>query len=882
MSTDAFATALQDRYRIERVLARGGMATVYVADDIRHHRRVAIKVMNAELAAAIGGERFLREIRTTATLQHSHILGLIDSGDAGGALYYVMPYIEGDTLRDRLTREHQLPVAEALRIAQEVASALDYAHRHGVVHRDIKPENILLQDGSAVVADFGIAVAITSAAGPRLTSTGVSVGTPGYMSPEQAAGERNIDARTDIFALGALTYEMLVGEAPFSGPTVQATIARLMSETPRPLVAQRRSIPLQVEDAVLRALEKVPADRFSTAREFAAALSAPDVATTTMAPQRNGVRAPRSRGRFAATAVAVTALAAGWALGRRVPGSLDAPYPPSRLAMVASHIGVAGSAVLQRQLAITPDGTTLLYVAVTPDGHNQLVRQSLDAVEPTPIAGVRNGTAAPLISADGRWFVGWVPGEREAYRYPIAGGPGEPLRFTGGFTTLAQWDERGTIWFSRNGGGLWRLDRGDSVARSGGRGAEGLRFEQFLPDGRHALVLTHAIAQSSTPAILDISTGEKSPLIATAVVEARYVAGYLVYVLPTGTIQAAPFDADRLRITGAAVPIGTGASLTGVGSLLAVAQNGTIAYVVEEPSSLVFVDRAGTSRVALEAPHNYHGPRFAPDGRHVSVDFNSGDGRDVWIVGVQDGTLSRATFDRDGHDATWMPDGRSITYMSTRSGTEGIYRKRPADAGSGESLFASPKLGFTGLWLRDGSGLVTAVTNLRPGSGADIVLVRNGGRGPLEALVASDYNEAFPALSPDSRWVTFTSDQSGRSEVYVRPVRGTGDAVQISLAGGTEAVWGPSGHEIFYRTEGDSQPRLAVADVRTEPSFAVERRRTLFPIADIVTANPHSNYDISPDGKTFIMVRRSPSTRIMVIQNLPALVRHLQGRDGTN
>jgi serine/threonine-protein kinase len=878
-SADALAAALHDRYRIERVLARGGMATVYIADDVRHGRRVAIKVLHAELAAAMGSERFLREIRTTATLQHSHILGLIDSGDASGMLYYVMPYVEGESLRDRLTREGQLPVAEAVRIAQEVASALDYAHRHGVVHRDIKPENILLQDGSALVADFGIAVAITSAGGERLTSTGISVGTPQYMSPEQAAAERIIDARSDIFALGAVTYEMLVGEPPFSGPTMQATLSRVMTEAPRPLVIQRHSIAPHIEAAVLKALEKLPADRFSTAKEFAAALSAPDVVTATAQTQLP----PRARRPFPIwpfVMLSVVTLALGWALGRRVPSELGDSYPPSRLAIVAPQIGGTGSASQQRELALTPDGTMLLYVTVGPDGRNQLVRQSLDALEPTPIANVRKGTAAPIISADGRWFIGWVPGEREAYRYPIAGGPGEPVRFTAGYTQFAQWDDKETIWFSpRDGGGLWRLDRGDSVARPVGKGGDGLRLQQFLPDARHALVLTHATAQSSPAAILDVETGERTPLIAAAVDEVRYVAGYLVYVLANGTLQAAPFDVERRRITGAAVAIGTNVSFTGFGGAqLATAPNGTVAYIVEEPPALVFVDRAGATRVALDARHNYHAPRFSPDGRKVSVDFNSADGRDVWIAAVNDGTLSRATVDRDGHDATWTPDGRFITYMSTRSGTEGIYRKRPGGSEPAESLFASPKLGFTGVWLRDGSALVTAANDLHPGSGADIALVRNGGRGPLEALVATEYTESFPALSPDTRFVAYSSDQSGRSEVYVRAVHGAGDAVQVSLDGGTEAAWGPTGREIFYRTLSDSVPRLAVAEVHTVPSFAVERRRVLFPIADIASANPHSNYDVSPDGKTFVMVRRSPATRIMVIQNLPSLVRHLQAR----
>ena len=243
----AVAQALSDRYRIEREIGHGGMAIVYLAEDIRHHRKVALKVLRPELAAVIGAERFLAEIRTTANLQHPHILPLHDSGEVQGLprsfLYYVMPFVEGESLRDRLAREKQLPVGDAVRIATEVASALDYAHRHGVIHRDIKPENILLHDGSALVADFGIALAVSTAGGTRMTETGLSLGTPHYMSPEQAMGEREITARSDVYALGAVLYEMLVGEPPFTGPTAQSIVAKVVTEEPRALLPRRRTIP---------------------------------------------------------------------------------------------------------------------------------------------------------------------------------------------------------------------------------------------------------------------------------------------------------------------------------------------------------------------------------------------------------------------------------------------------------------------------------------------------------------------------------------------------------------------------------------------------------------------------------------------------------------
>jgi serine/threonine-protein kinase len=265
--------ALADRYHLERELGSGGMAIVYLAQDLKHRRQVAIKVLRPELAAALGRERFLREVTTTANLRHPHILPLFDSGEADEFLFYVMPLVEGESLRGRLAREKQLPLDDAMRIAREVADALDHAHAHGLVHRDIKPANILLENGHAVVADFGIARAITAAGAEALTETGLSLGTPLYMSPEQAAGEPSIDGRSDQYALGCVLYEMLGGEPPFTGRTAQAILARRLGEPAPPLRTVRESVPVHVEQAINRALSKAPADRFATAKQFAEALA---------------------------------------------------------------------------------------------------------------------------------------------------------------------------------------------------------------------------------------------------------------------------------------------------------------------------------------------------------------------------------------------------------------------------------------------------------------------------------------------------------------------------------------------------------------------------------------------------------------------------------
>jgi eukaryotic-like serine/threonine-protein kinase len=357
--SDRLAAALAERYRIERELGAGGMATVYLAADLKHDRQVAIKVLRPELAAVIGAERFLAEIKTTANLQHPHILPLFDSGEADSFLFYVMPHVEGISLRDRMTREKQLPIAEALRIATELASALDYAHRHGVIHRDIKPENIMLHDGSALVADFGIALA-ASKAGTRMTETGMSLGTPQYMSPEQAMGERELDARSDVYAMGCVLYEMLTGEPPFSGPTAQAIVAKVMTAEPVEMTSLRKTVPGHVADAVHTALQKLPADRFGTAAAFAEALANPGrTAGTRAASGRQGRSAwpasPRARVTTLAIAVAMglVLLLLGRAWGRHT--------APPLTTYAAQRLGGPPIAMSPR---LSPDGKTIAFAAM--------------------------------------------------------------------------------------------------------------------------------------------------------------------------------------------------------------------------------------------------------------------------------------------------------------------------------------------------------------------------------------------------------------------------------------------------------------------------------------------------------------------------------------
>jgi len=333
-------SALGDRYRVERELGRGGMATVYLAHDLRHDRPVALKVFHPELAAALG-ERFLREIRVAAKLSHPHILTVHDSGESASLLWYTMPVVDGESVRQRIHREGQLPVEEAVRIARTVAEALDFAHAHGIVHRDIKPENILLFGNEPMVADFGIALAIDAVGQDRLTQTGFSLGTPSYMSPEQACAEPRLDGRTDIYSLGCVMYEMLAGEPPYTGPTPQAVVARRLTEPP-PSLRTVRELPDALEQAVHKALARSPADRFATARDFARAITEAVTSAPATTLPRPVARAPQRKSKALAAALLLTlalALGLAWMASRRSPTAA----PPSETQLAVLPFSVPGT-----------------------------------------------------------------------------------------------------------------------------------------------------------------------------------------------------------------------------------------------------------------------------------------------------------------------------------------------------------------------------------------------------------------------------------------------------------------------------------------------------------------------------------------------------------
>jgi tRNA A-37 threonylcarbamoyl transferase component Bud32 len=878
--TDTLAAALGSSYRIERELGQGGMATVYLAHDLKHDRKVAVKVLRPDLAAVIGAERFLREIKTIATLQHPHILGLIDSGEVDGTAYYVMPYVEGESLRDRLRREKQLPIPDAVQIATEVASALDYAHRHGVIHRDIKPENILLHDGSALVADFGIALAASKGGGGRMTETGMSLGTPTYMSPEQAMGERDVTARADVYALGATTYEMLTGDPPFTGSTAQAIVAKVMTERPRPIFPQRDTVPPAVEAAVLTALEKLPADRFATAAQFVEALHATDGtprAQRTGAPVRTTTRAARAsfgtRLRdpivLASAAVAFAGVAlAAWAR-RPVPND-----PPAVIRFTLPASPTARNNVLGLNLLnVSPDGRTLLYAGQGSGRHEQLVVRPLDDIASRPLPGTEDA-GQPTFSPDGRSVL-FIRGN-QLYKVSLDGGDPQVLGNAPGTFAGASWSTTGVIVLSGNRSLYLMPETGGQSREFGGRGrpqGELFTATPLVIDSAHCVIYTSATSatvSTSRIAIASLPGGEATVLDLPGLQPLGVVGNTLVYATASGTIMGVPIDLAKRRLLGAPVQLLDNVVVNlSTGLARAALAHGTLMYQSgSQLSQLVLVGRGETTRTLLGDRRDYLFPRLSPDGRRIALTIGAGDRRDIWLDDIASGTLTRLTSEGSANERPeWSPDGTRVLYRSDRGNRTGIYW-RPADLSADATpLVVGKRVDvYEGVMSPDSRYIAYQLDTL----GADIYYrAVSGDTTPRPIAANPSAIEIMPRISPNGRWIAFTTDESGRNEVVVQPFPGPGGRVQVSVNGGAEPVWSRDGHSLFYRGDG----QLMAARIGAGPAFAVVRRDTVLTDTYVFAGNPHANYDVMPDGTHFIFLQSADAGELVVVTNWDAVVR---------
>ncbi len=870
-------SALAARYAVDSEIGRGGMATVYLARDLRHERNVALKVLHPDLGVALGGDRFLAEIKTTAKLQHPHILPLLDSGSADGLLYYVMPHVTGETLRARLERERQLPVDDAILIAREVADALGAAHVLGVIHRDIKPENILLQGGHALVADFGIALAVQTAGGARMTQTGLSLGTPQYMSPEQATGERVIDARSDIYALGAVTYEMLVGEAPFTGPSVQAIVARVVHEEPRSLVGQRKAIPDAVDEAVLRALEKLPADRFATAGEFAAALGGGGSGTTGL--RRTGTRAPRT-----SRATVVLAVVAALATTLAAWGWLRPPVAPSVVRYLVSVDPVPEMHMWTGEIAISPDGATIVRGGGL--AGNLRVRRH-DAVGFTPIPGTE-GAMAPCFSPDGSQIAFWREGKL-ATMY-VTGGPQVVIADSLGIAVPCAWGEDGFIYWAGTIRGVATLLRSRPTAGASAttvttadsaKNEGNLLVPEPLPNGR--AVLFQVVYRNGRTAIVaaDVASGRHKVLVPEGF-RARYARdGHLVYSTTDGKLWSVAFDQNSLEVRGEPVAVGEGVPNTMAGPVdFAVSVSGTLAYGVDNSSAfsdLVLVSRNGREEAVDSTWRGaFRSPTVSIDGARLAVTVQASGGgatSDIWTKRFGSGTPQKFSLASGANsEPAFTPDGRSIAFLNFGHGTSKTADLfvQPLDGGAAQRILQLDRSLSEQAWAPKGGHVAVRTSTTFAGAGDILVGSADARAENLKPVAASAWSEYSPSISPDGRFMAYSSNETGRFEVFVVPFPDPGNVKwQVTNIGGRSPRWSRKGGEIFYV---DLTSNLASAKVATSPTFALESRSVLFNAAaySVLSISRH-NFDVMPDDQHFLMIRRrggSPSAQIIVVENL--------------
>ena len=868
---ERLSAALADRYRIERELGQGGMATVYLAEDLKHHRNVAIKVLHPELSAVLGPERFLKEIELTANLQHPHILPLFDSGNLNGLLFYVMPFVEGETLRNRLEREHQLPIADAVRIASEVADALEYAHKRNVIHRDIKPENILLHDGRPLVADFGIALAVQQAGGSRMTQTGISLGTPQYMAPEQAMGDRGVDARADIYALGVVTYEMLVGESPFAGLTAQAIVAKVMTEDPRPLIPQRRSIPPHVEDAVLLALEKLPADRWRSAREFGAGLTGElkvvSRSRKTHATRADGPHPDRLRRRLTlllAIPLLAAVAAAGWLAHRPKTGGSMAP--------VQFEIQLDSGSVVTGFPAISPDGRTVAFWAQRADGTRDLLVRSADNLAVRRLVTDADGSGSNVFfSPDGAW-VGFVAGGN-LQKVAVAGGVPSIIARVTGTVGGASWAEEDVLYGDEDGV-IYRVSAAGGIAKAIVQPDSGVRFghPQMLPGGQR-LLLTRArgIGVAPTWGVYDLRQKRQSSWQPGG--RPYYLnSGAVVYGDANSRLVTQDVDAKTFQPSGEPRVLADSAQPDPRLGVLYFAASPTGSLVVRHGRGggqrLVLLDRSGhaSNLLAEEGASGVSinigawAPRFSPDGRKVvfGAVAPQGTAQDIWIFDRDAGTTRRLTIDAaDNNDGQWSPDGRWIAYSSSRDSVKDLYIQPADGSGKPRLVLHRPNIQWSSDWTPDGRNLV--FTDVDPFAHFDIWTVGVDGNSP-SPWFATQFNEIGARISPDGHWAAYSSNETGRNEVYLQSFPTPGSKIVVSVGGGAHPVWRHDGKELYYWAGSDL---IAVTLAAGNPPV-ITRREKLFSAS--YAFGPQANYDVDPTGRFFVAIIAAEANPVVVVK----------------
>jgi Tol biopolymer transport system component len=844
-------------YDVLSPLGAGGMGEVYRARDTRLGRTVALKVLRQDIAQSEEGRaRLAREARTISNIDHPHICTLYDVGREEGVDFLVMQLVEGETLAERL-KKGPLPIEDALRHGIEIADALAAAHRAGIVHRDLKPGNIMLSKKGAVVLDFGLARLYWPGSGSlesegvteEFRTKGVVAGTPHYMPPEQVQGKA-ADHRSDIFALGAVLYAMVTASRPFQGRNPSEVFAAILDSTPSPTTSLNTAVPEGLEHIIRRCLAKDPDERWQSAIDVREELS--------WVRHLGGIASPEALpGKSAARPWALLAL--GLFIGAALAGALRwwTAGPPATMTAPGAHftIEMTGDVSLSEYstapVAFSPDGTRIAYVA-NRGAERAIYVRAIDEVEPRRIAKTERARS-PCFSPDGEWIL-FASGGR-LKKVHVMGGTPETLTHVSWFAG-ASWGPDGTIVYTPNFmRGLHALPPGGGAPRRLTTPAptEAHVWPWVLPDGETVLftIWTGESWDNAKIGILSLSTGEWD-VLADSGSFARYAnTGHLLY-LRANTLHAAPFDAERRMLTGPPFPVQdeVRSDLMDGGGFFAVSGRGALVYAPgtarPPPRTLVWVDRSGERSPIASAPRPYSSPRVSPDGEHLLLHLEEAS-ISIWAYEIQRDTLSRVSFSDDDHTVAWSPDGARFAFESSRSGVHQIFIGTADGSGVLDQITDGEYDHFLCDWSADGRSL--ASVEFHPETAADLWILDPSGDRPPRPFLITPYHETQATFSPNGRWLAYASDESGQLEVYVRPVSGPGQKMQVSRDGGEEPAWSRSGDELYYLAGG----QMLAVTVGETPGFTASRPEVLFDGPFHLGAYPSRSYDVAPDGR-FIMV----------------------------
>jgi len=872
-------------YEIVGPLGAGGMGEVYRAKDTRLDRVVAIKVLSAHLAEMpdLRG-RFEREARTIASLNHPHICTLYDVGQQDGMDYLVLEYLEGETLAQRLLKG-PLPLDQVLQCAIEIADALDKAHRKGVTHRDLKPRNIMLTESGSKLLDFGLAklrqeaepatpLSELTAEDDSITAQGTIIGTLRYMAPEQIeAGQ--VDARTDIFAFGLVVYEMTTGKRAFDGKSQASLIAKILETDPPPISSLQPMTPPGLNRLVKKCLAKEPERRWQAASDVCDELKWIVESGTQAADSAGPSRLARKNWRK--TLVWVAGGLAGCAIaGLAVWNLKPAPVLVVSRTVITLPADQQLAALDLPALAVSPDGRNIVYVAVQ-TGTRKLFLRPLSSQEAKPIVGTE-GAVAPFFSPDSQQVGFFVDGKLK--KVSVNGGVAMTLA-SAPSPRGASWSSDGTIALQSAAGRSLGLQQ---VSQEGGVAQPlthlGVRdpnhgWPEILPGNKAVLFAyssTFGAWNKAQIAVKELGASEPRYLAQTGT-QPRYAAtGHLLFV-QHGTLMAAPFNARRLALTGTAIPAVEDVmeSATTGAAQYSISATGTLVYlaggVVASQSRLVWVSRKGEEQVLTVGPHDYEFPRISPDGRRVAVTIAEEE-QQIWVHDISKDTLTRLTFEGNSNsNPTWYPNGTRIAFGSNQShpGPNNLFWLPADGSGRAERLSTSDYTHSPNSFSPDGQLLAFVETN--PNTGRDVWVLKLTDR-KAQAFVQTPAEETAPAFSPDGRWLAYSSNESGRREIYVQAYPGPGGKWQISTDGGQEPVWNPRGGQLFYRSES----KIMEVDVEKKSEFSAGKPRMLFEGPYLPTGASFPYYDVSPDGQRFLMLKpvdlQTPvPTQINVILN---------------